>query len=206
MSAVNTLIGEQSLTECSHNLLKGEFYVVRCCCWSSAYCPSKIKTLSTNRHVDRGLKIPPRLIIKSSRGSVSSLSLSLSLSFSLPLFLSGFIFVVPSPFFMPPNHLFSIEFLGRCESVVGFLPVSNIIWWNQRCATHAVKSKTPQELMNIERRQTLSFGLEKVVALTGGFVIIHVFIAPFSPAQGERNQMVNTKFTRPVNAMPMSSW
>ena len=38
-----------------------------------------------------------------------------------------------------------------------------------------------------------------------GFVIIHVFIAPFSPAQGERNQMVNAKFTRPVNAMPMSS-
>ena len=27
----------------------------------------------------------------------------------------------------------------------------------------------------------------------------------FSPAQGEHNQMVNTKFTRPVNAMPMSS-
>ena len=39
-----------------------------------------------------------------------------------------------------------------------------------------------------------------------GFVIIHVFIASFSPAQGERNQMVNTKFTRPVNAMPMSIW
>ena len=46
--------------------------------------------------------------------------------------------------------------------------------------------------------------LEKVVELTG-FVIIHVFIASFSPAQGERNQMVNAKFTRPVNAMPMSS-
>ena len=39
-----------------------------------------------------------------------------------------------------------------------------------------------------------------------GLVIIHVFIASFSPAQGERNQMVNTKFTRPVNAMPMSTW
>ena len=26
-----------------------------------------------------------------------------------------------------------------------------------------------------------------------------------SPAQGERNQMVNAKFTRPVNVMPMSS-
>ena len=38
-----------------------------------------------------------------------------------------------------------------------------------------------------------------------GFVIIHVFIASFSPAQGERNQMVNAKFTRPVNAMPMST-
>ena len=37
-----------------------------------------------------------------------------------------------------------------------------------------------------------------------GFVIIHVFIASFSPAQGERNQMVNAKFTRPVNAKPMS--
>ena len=36
-----------------------------------------------------------------------------------------------------------------------------------------------------------------------GFVIIHVFIALFSPAQGERNQMANTKFTRPVNEMPM---
>ena len=36
-------------------------------------------------------------------------------------------------------------------------------------------------------------------------MIIHVFIASFSPAQGERNQMVNTKFTRPVNEMPMSS-
>ena len=46
--------------------------------------------------------------------------------------------------------------------------------------------------------------LEKVVELTG-FVIIHVFIASFSPAQGERNQMVNAKFTRPVNAMPMST-
>ena len=44
---------------------------------------------------------------------------------------------------------------------------------------------------------------EKVLGLTG-FVIIHVFIASFSPAQGERNQMVNTKFTRPVNEMPMS--
>ena len=38
-----------------------------------------------------------------------------------------------------------------------------------------------------------------------GFLIIHVFIASFSPAQGERNQMVNAKFTRPVNALPMSS-
>ena len=45
--------------------------------------------------------------------------------------------------------------------------------------------------------------LEKVVGLTG-FVIIHVFIASFSPVQGECNQMVNTKFTRPVNEMPMS--
>ena len=48
------------------------------------------------------------------------------------------------------------------------------------------------------------FILEKVVGLTG-FVIIHVFIALFSPAQGERNQIVNAKFTWPVNAMPMSS-
>ena len=46
--------------------------------------------------------------------------------------------------------------------------------------------------------------VEKVVGLTG-FVIIYVFIASFSPAQGERNQIVNAKFTRPVNAMPMSS-
>jgi len=45
----------------------------------------------------------------------------------------------------------------------------------------------------------------KVVGLTG-FVIIHMFIASFSPAQGERNQIVNANFTRPVNAMPMSSW
>ena len=36
--------------------------------------------------------------------------------------------------------------------------------------------------------------VEKVVGLTG-FVIIHVFIASFSPAQGERYQMVNAKFT-----------
>ena len=36
-----------------------------------------------------------------------------------------------------------------------------------------------------------SLGLGKVVGLTG-FVIIHVLIASFSPAQGERNQMVNT--------------
>ena len=36
-----------------------------------------------------------------------------------------------------------------------------------------------------------SVACRKVVALTG-FVIIHVFIVPFSPAQGERNQMVNT--------------
>ena len=47
------------------------------------------------------------------------------------------------------------------------------------------------------------FRLEEVVGLTG-FVIIHVFIASLSPAKGERNQMVNTKFTRPVNEMPMS--
>ena len=46
--------------------------------------------------------------------------------------------------------------------------------------------------------------LEKVMGSTG-FEIILVFIASFSPAQGERNQMVNAKFTRPVNAMPMSS-
>ena len=37
------------------------------------------------------------------------------------------------------------------------------------------------------------------------FVIIYVFIASFSPAQGERNQMVNAKVTRPVNEMPMSN-
>ena len=48
------------------------------------------------------------------------------------------------------------------------------------------------------------FIVGKVVGLTG-FVIIHLFIAPFSLAQGERNEMVNTKFTRPVNEMPMSS-
>ena len=47
-------------------------------------------------------------------------------------------------------------------------------------------------------------GLEKVVGLTG-FVIIHVFIASFYPAQGECHLMLNAKFTRPVNAMPMSS-
>ena len=46
--------------------------------------------------------------------------------------------------------------------------------------------------------------VEKVVGLAG-FMIIQVFIATFSPAQGERNQMVNTKFTRPVNEMPMSN-
>ena len=46
--------------------------------------------------------------------------------------------------------------------------------------------------------------VDKAVGLTG-FVIIHVFIASFSPAQGERNQMVNATFTRPVNAMPKSS-
>ena len=45
--------------------------------------------------------------------------------------------------------------------------------------------------------------IEKVVGLTG-FVIIHVFIASFSPAQGERNLIVNTKFTGPVNEMPKS--
>ena len=48
------------------------------------------------------------------------------------------------------------------------------------------------------------FQLEKVVGLTG-FVIIHVFIASFCPAQRERNQMGNTKFTRPVNEMRMST-
>ena len=52
---------------------------------------------------------------------------------------------------------------------------------------------------------TRGWATEKVVGLTG-FVIIHVFIASFSPAQGEHNQIqVNAKFTRPVNAMPMSS-
>ena len=49
-----------------------------------------------------------------------------------------------------------------------------------------------------------AFEVEKVVGLTG-FVIIHVLIASFSPAQGERNQMVIAKFTRLVNAMPMST-
>ena len=49
-----------------------------------------------------------------------------------------------------------------------------------------------------------AYRLEKVVGLTG-FVIIHVFIASFFPAQGERNQIVIAKFTRPVNAMPMST-
>ena len=53
-------------------------------------------------------------------------------------------------------------------------------------------------------RMYVCYGVEKVMGLTG-FVIIHVFIASFSPAQGARNQMVNTKFTRPVNEMPMSS-
>ena len=48
------------------------------------------------------------------------------------------------------------------------------------------------------------FRLEKVLGLTG-FVIIHVFIMSFSPAQGERNQILNAKLTRPVNAMPMSN-
>ena len=38
-----------------------------------------------------------------------------------------------------------------------------------------------------------------------GFVIIHVFIVSFSPAQGERNQILNAKFTKPVNAMPLST-
>ena len=47
--------------------------------------------------------------------------------------------------------------------------------------------------------------LEKVMGLTG-FVIIHVFVASFSPAQGESNQIVNAKFTRPVNALPMSTF
>ena len=46
--------------------------------------------------------------------------------------------------------------------------------------------------------------IEKVVGLTG-FVNIYVFIASFSPTQGERNQMVNVKFARPVNAVPMSN-
>ena len=53
-------------------------------------------------------------------------------------------------------------------------------------------------------RQRAILDVEKVVGLTD-FVIIHVFIAAFSPAQGEHNQIVNAKFTRPVNAMPMSS-
>ena len=38
-----------------------------------------------------------------------------------------------------------------------------------------------------------------------GFVVIHVFIASFSPVKGEYNQIVNAKFTRPVKAMPISS-
>ena len=38
-----------------------------------------------------------------------------------------------------------------------------------------------------------------------GFVIIHVFSASFSPAQGERNQTLKAKFTRPVNVMSMSN-
>ena len=53
-------------------------------------------------------------------------------------------------------------------------------------------------------RHVHGWEVEKVVGLTG-FVIIHVFIASFPPAQGERNQMVNAKFTRPVNVMPMST-
>ena len=42
--------------------------------------------------------------------------------------------------------------------------------------------------------------LEKVMGLTS-----FVFIASFSLAQGERNQIVNAEVTRPVNSMPMST-
>ena len=49
-----------------------------------------------------------------------------------------------------------------------------------------------------ERCERAGHTLEKQAALTG-WVSILVFIAPFSPAQGGRNQFVNIKFTRPVN-------
>ena len=63
-------------------------------------------------------------------------------------------------------------------------------WWRQH--------------LDLSKPVALCAPLGKVVGLTG-FVIIHVFIASFSPAQGEHNQIVNTKFARPVNEMPMSS-
>ena len=49
------------------------------------------------------------------------------------------------------------------------------------------------------------FQLVKRGALTG-LVSILVFIAPFSPAQGEHYQYVNTKFTRPVDEIRKSTF
>ena len=53
--------------------------------------------------------------------------------------------------------------------------------------------EVPSPILSMDGRglpSFLSFQLEKVVGLTG-FVITHVFIASFSPVQGERSQMVN---------------
>ena len=46
---------------------------------------------------------------------------------------------------------------------------------------------------------------DTVRAALTGLVSILVFIAPFSPAQEECNQCVNTSFTRPINDIEKSS-
>ena len=80
----------------------------------------------------------------------------------------------------------------------------NVNKFTRRRSQQLVGSPTVKGEADADGRALEWWRGEKVVGLTG-FVIIYVFIASFSPVQGERNQVVNTKFTRPVNEMPMSS-
>ena len=90
---------------------------------------------------------------------------------------------------------------------------NNVVWSPSTATARRTDWLPPVNFLSISASRVWEFKrgvkfwaksqLEKVVGLTS-FVIIHVFIASFSPAQGEHNQMVNAKFTRPVNEMPMS--
>ena len=82
--------------------------------------------------------------------------------------------------------------------ISGFKPSSDIPTARRQWQTNLPERTN---LVSIFRIRTIlasflrQYEIEKGVGLTG-FVIIHVLIASFSPAQGEHNQMLNTEFFR----------